>query len=103
MYSGQNGSRKQADALRESMNHGSGAAMYYDEDSGALTFAAGVMLGVVIGASFALLTAPQSGKKTRKRLIRAVSTARESAVDRWGDLTDDVQDVVRSGRRRIRL
>jgi gas vesicle protein len=77
--------------------------MYYDEDSGALSFLAGVLLGAVIGASMALLTAPQSGRKTRKRLIRAVSTAREGAVDRWDDLTGEVQDAVRAGRKRIRL
>ncbi|HSJ08884.1 MAG TPA: YtxH domain-containing protein [Longimicrobiales bacterium] len=77
--------------------------MYYDEESGAVTFVAGLLLGTVIGASLALLTAPQSGKKTRKRLIRAVSTARDSAGDRWEDLADEVQGAVKAGRRRIRL
>lgn len=77
--------------------------MYYDEDSGALSFVAGMLLGAVMGASLALLTAPQSGRKTRKRLIRAVSHARESAGDRWEDLADEVQDAVRAGRKRINL
>lgn len=77
--------------------------MYYDEDTGAINFVAGVLLGAVLGASLALLTAPQSGRKTRKRLIRAVSSARETAGDRWEDLTDEVQDAVRAGRKRIRL
>lgn len=77
--------------------------MYYDEDSGALNFVAGMLLGAVIGASLALLTAPQSGRKMRKRLVRAVSTAREGAADRWDDLADEVQDAVRAGRKRIRL
>jgi gas vesicle protein len=77
--------------------------MYYDDESGALNFVAGMLLGVVAGASLALLTAPQSGRKTRKRLVRAVSSARENAADRWEDLTDEVQDVVRTGRKRIRL
>jgi hypothetical protein len=80
-----------------------GAAMYYDEESGALNFVAGLLLGTIVGASLALLTAPQSGRKTRKRLIRAVSTARDTASDQWEDLTDEVQDVVRAGRKRIRL
>jgi gas vesicle protein len=77
--------------------------MYYDDESGALNFVAGLLLGAVVGASLALLTAPQSGRKTRKRLVRAVSTARESAADRWDDLSDEVQDVVRASRKRIRL
>jgi gas vesicle protein len=77
--------------------------MYYDDESGALNFVAGLLLGAVVGASLALLTAPQSGRKTRKRLVRAVSSARADAADRWEDLSDEVQDVVRSGRKRIRL
>jgi gas vesicle protein len=77
--------------------------MYYDDESGALNFVAGMLLGAVVGASLALLTAPQSGRKTRKRLVRAVSSARENATDRWDDLTDEVQDVVRAGRKRVRL
>jgi gas vesicle protein len=77
--------------------------MYYDEESGALSFVAGMLLGVAVGASLALLTAPQSGRKTRKRLIRAVSTARDTAGEQWGDLTEEVQDAVRAGRKRIRI
>jgi gas vesicle protein len=78
--------------------------MYYDDDSGAaLNFVAGLMFGAILGASLALLTAPQSGRKTRKRLVRAVSSARENAVDHWDDLTDEVQDAVRAGRKRVRL
>jgi gas vesicle protein len=77
--------------------------MYYDEDSGAISFVAGMLLGAVLGASLALLTAPQSGRKTRKRLIRAVSSAREVAGDRWEDLADEVPDAVKAGRKRVRL
>lgn len=77
--------------------------MYYDEESGAVSFVAGVLLGAVIGASLALLAAPQSGKKTRRKLMRAVSSAREAAGDRWDDLTDEVEGAVRAGRKRIRL
>ena len=74
--------------------------MYYNEETGAINFIAGMLLGVVVGASLALLTAPQSGKRTRKKLVRAVSTARSSAGDRWGDLAEQVQ---RAGRKRVRL
>jgi len=74
--------------------------MYYDEESGLINFMAGMLLGAVLGASLALLTAPQSGKRTRKRLVRAVSAARTVAGDRWGDLALQVQ---RTGRKRVRL
>jgi hypothetical protein len=83
--------------------HVEGAAMYYDEESGAVTFVAGLLLGAVLGASLALLAAPQSGKKTRKRILRAVSSARNAAGDRWDDLTNDVQGAVRAGKKRIHL
>jgi gas vesicle protein len=77
--------------------------MYYDDESGAVTFVAGLLLGAVVGASLALLAAPQSGKKTRRRILRAVSSARNTAGERWDDLTDDVQHAVRAGRKRIHL
>jgi gas vesicle protein len=77
--------------------------MYYDEESGALNFVAGLLIGAVMGASLAFLTAPQSGRKTRKRLVRAVSQARDTAGDRWEDLADEVQGAVRASRKRIRL
>jgi gas vesicle protein len=77
--------------------------MYYDEDSGAINFVTGVLVGAVIGASLALLAAPQSGRKTRRKLLRAVSTARESAGDRWEDLSDEVRSAVDTGRKRVRL
>jgi hypothetical protein len=80
-----------------------GTAKYYEDDSGAMNFAAGLLLGAVLGASLALLAAPQSGRKTRRRLLRAVSTARDAAGDRFEDLTDEVQSAVRAGRKRIRV
>lgn len=74
--------------------------MYYDDESGAVNFIAGMLLGTVLGVSLALLGAPQSGKRTRKSLVRAVTSARSAAGDRWEDLADQVQRV---GRKRIRL
>ena len=80
-----------------------GEYMYYEEDNGTVSFVAGLLIGAVIGASVALLTAPQSGRKTRRRLLRAVSTARESASGRFDDLADDVRSAVDAGRKRVRL
>jgi len=78
--------------------------MYYDEESsGALNFLLGMMVGAATGAAIALLIAPQSGKRTRRQLRRAVVTARDGAGERWGDLTDEVRSAVEAGRRKIRV
>ena len=77
-----------------------GAAMYYDDEPGAVNFIAGLFLGAVVGVTLTLLAAPQSGKRTRKRIVRAVTSARSAAGDRWEDLAHEVQRV---GRKRIRL
>lgn len=77
--------------------------MYYDEEGpGAFSFVAGILLGTVLGASLALLAAPQSGKRTRRQLRRAVDGVRTSASDRFSLFGDDVRGAVRSGRRRLR-
>lgn len=73
--------------------------MYYDDESGAINFIAGMVLGTVLGVTLTLLGAPQSGRRTRKSIVRAVSSARSAAGDRWEDLSDQVQ----RGRKRIRL
>jgi gas vesicle protein len=46
--------------------------MYYEKESGALNFIAGLAIGAILGASVALLTAPQSGKRTRRKIVRVV-------------------------------
>jgi gas vesicle protein len=74
--------------------------MYYDDESGAVNFIAGMFLGAIIGVTLTLLSAPQSGERTRRRIATAVSSARSAAGDRWDDLADQVQ---RASRKRIRL
>ncbi|NJD10017.1 MAG: YtxH domain-containing protein [Gemmatimonadetes bacterium] len=76
-------------------------SMYYDEESGTLRFITGLLIGAVLGAGVALLVAPRSGQRTRQRIVRAVEGARDSAADRWQDLTDEAKEAVRAGRRRI--
>lgn len=63
----------------------------YDQLTG---FVMGLLLGTLIGASAAYLTAPQSGRKTRKRLGKAAVGIRKSSADRWDDLAEDVKDRV---------
>ncbi len=76
--------------------------MYYEERSSGLSFLAGLVLGAAIGAGVALLTAPQSGKRTRRQLKRAAVGVRDSATERWDDFAGDVRSVVKSGSRRLR-
>jgi gas vesicle protein len=77
--------------------------MYYDEETGTVNFVAGLLIGAVIGASLALLSAPQSGKRTRRRIVRAVTDATDVAGGKWTDLADELQGAVRAGRKRIRF
>ncbi len=67
--------------------------MDYD-DNGATNFLAGLLAGAVLGAGAALLLAPDSGKKTRRRLHRAAEDLRETASDRWDEIADEVRDRV---------
>ena len=68
-------------------------------------FVAGLLLGAAIGATAALLTAPGSGRKTRKRLGRAATDIRKGAGDRWDDLADEVKtrvdDAISGARKRL--
>lgn len=68
--------------------------MDYDQDRQVLNFISGLLLGAIIGAGVAYLTAPQPGKKTRKRLKKAAGNLRDSASDRLDDLADEVKGKV---------
>lgn len=68
-------------------------------------FFAGLLLGAAIGASAALLSAPQSGRRTRRRLGRAAVEIRKSTGDRWEDVAEEVRDrvdeVLKGARKRL--
>lgn len=83
--------------------------MYYEKETGSLNFVAGLAMGAILGASIALLTAPQSGKRTRRRIVRAVEAARDTTGDRWDEVGSRLRRVARRsrnaarrGRRRLR-
>lgn len=65
-----------------------------DHEVRVFDFLAGLALGAFIGAGVALVTAPDKGRKTRRKLVRAASGARDSAQDQFGDLADGVRDRV---------
>jgi gas vesicle protein len=77
--------------------------MYYEDEGGVGSFFAGLLLGAAIGAGVALMLAPQSGKRTRKRLRRVVGDARETAGDRWEDLASEMRSAVDASRQRLQL
>jgi len=68
--------------------------MDYDDDARMFNFISGLICGAAIGAGAALLMAPTTGKKTRKKITRGADDLREKAADRWDDLADDVRDRV---------
>lgn len=68
-------------------------------------FMAGLLLGAAIGATAALLSAPQSGRRTRKKLGKAAVGIRKSTGDRWDEVADEVRvrvdDALKSARNRL--
>jgi gas vesicle protein len=68
--------------------------MDYDQERDVINFISGLLLGAVIGAGVAFLTAPHTGRKTRKRLRRAATDLRDSTTDRLDDLADEVKGKV---------
>lgn len=81
--------------------------MDHEERNSSLgTFVAGLALGAVIGAGAALLSAPQSGRGTRRRLRRAAGDVRHTTAERFDDIADEfrerVDQAVDGARRRLR-
>lgn len=86
--------------------------MSRDPNASLVTFLAGVVTGAAVGAGVALLMAPASGKKTRRRISRAAERTagdlrgraddlreraddlRERADDQWKELSGTVRERV---------
>jgi gas vesicle protein len=68
-------------------------------------FVAGLLLGAAIGVAAALLSAPQSGRRTRRKLGRAAVEIRKSSGDRWDDVAEEVRtrvdDALQGARKRL--
>jgi gas vesicle protein len=79
--------------------------MEHDDGTQLLSFFSGLVLGVFLGAGFALLSAPDSGRRTRRRLRKAAGEIRDTATDRWDDLADDVKgrvdDAIKGARQKL--
>ena len=77
--------------------------MYYRDESHTAYFLGGMAIGLLLGAGIAMLTAPQNGRRTRRRLKNAVGGAVGSVGERWEDLGDELKAAVDKGRRRLNL
>ena len=60
--------------------------------------ALGFILGGVLGASLAMLFAPESGRRTRERLRDLAADVRDKTLDLSEDLRDRAEDAVERGR-----
>ena len=71
----------------------------------ALSFVSGLVLGAVIGAGVAILTAPQPGRKTRKKLKKVARRARGQTTNRLDELATElkmrVDETVTAARDRL--
>ncbi len=65
-------------------------------------FAAGIVLGALLGAGIAVLTAPARGEVTRRRVRRRFHSLQDDARDRLDELRDDAQRGLSRQRSRIR-
>ncbi len=79
--------------------------MEYDQDANAMNFVSGFLLGVIVGAGIALLTAPDAGNRTRRKIRRVAGGLKDSATDQLDDFAEDVKarvdDAVRGARKRL--
>jgi gas vesicle protein len=64
-------------------------------------FAAGALLGAIVGGGAALLFAPESGERTRHNLARRGRHLRGRAADAWDDLRHELSYATRRGRRTL--
>lgn len=76
--------------------------MYYEDESHTAWFLGGMAIGLLVGAGVAMLTAPDTGRKTRRRLKKRVGGAVDS-FGQFGDLGDELKAAVDKGRRRLNL
>lgn len=79
--------------------------MEYDHEAQVLNFLSGLVIGAALGAGIAMLTAPQSGRRTRRRIRKAAGELRDTASDRWDELADDVKvrvdDAIHGARKKF--
>ncbi len=73
--------------------------MSEDRGFSAASVALGFILGGVLGASLALLFAPESGRRTRERLRDMAADVRDKTIDLSEELRDKAEDAMERGRK----
>lgn len=59
----------------------------------AVVFAAGIAVGVAVGAGIALLMAPRSGADTRRAIAKRGRRLSHRGHDAWDDLRDELREA----------
>jgi gas vesicle protein len=72
--------------------------MSEDRGYSGAAIALGFILGGALGASLAVLFAPESGRRTRERLRDLAADVRDKTIDLSEDFRDKAEDVVERGR-----
>ncbi len=65
-----------------------------DKENNAMVGALMLLAGGLLGAGVALLFAPQSGKRTRKDIVRYAKKTRQQAEEMVDDFSDSIADMV---------
>jgi len=72
-----------------------------DEGSGGGRFATGLLLGLLAGATLAMIAAPQSGEATRERLRAKAREAADQARETAGGVSERGRTIVERARARV--
>lgn len=68
--------------------------MKTNREGSPMSFVSGFLVGAAIGAAVAMLTTPQPGRKTRKRLRKTAKRFQGTATDRFDGLAEELKDKV---------
>lgn len=82
----------------EAIHTKEGSVMSEERGCSGASVALGFILGGALGASLALLFAPESGRRTRERLRDLAADMRDKTIDVSGDLRDKAEDAIERGR-----
>lgn len=77
-----------------------GEGIVDNDDQHIAGFIAGLVVGALAGAGVALLMAPQSGRRTRRHIVRVAEDLGDNARDAFVGATSEARRAVRKAERR---